>query len=341
MSVNKEKQNAKQDDFIMLPIVDVCFDELMHNEKIRRGIISSLLHKDPEEIEETELLPTHLQREYADDKLGIMDVRICLKDKTKINFEMQVATFAFWSNRILFYLSKMYTEQIQAGDSYEELKKCVHVSILDFIHFPQDERWYHKISLCDMETGDLYTDLLELHVFELKKLPPEKEDEEGIIRWMRFFGSRSRKELEEMAGKDEYIDEAYEELKKLSADEMKRIEYEQRQKAFRDHKWMTGCVERAEKELDAKRKELEETEKELEGTQKELEGAQKELEGAQKELAETKKEVQDEKLREMQRGIKNLIATCEELGIEESIIKHKIMEKYTLGEKEAEAYFQR
>lgn len=38
-----------------------------------------------------------------------------------------------------------------------------------------------------------------------------------------------------MAEKDEYIDEAYELLKKMSADDRKRLEYEAREKAVRDY----------------------------------------------------------------------------------------------------------
>ena len=38
-----------------------------------------------------------------------------------------------------------------------------------------------------------------------------------------------------MAKTDEYIEEAYDELKKLSMDEQKRMEYEARQKAIRDY----------------------------------------------------------------------------------------------------------
>ena len=41
-----------------------------------------------------------------------------------------------------------------------------------------------------------------------------------------------------MAKKDEYIGEAYNELKKLSHDEQMRMEYELRQKAIRDHNMM-------------------------------------------------------------------------------------------------------
>ena len=49
------------------------------------------------------------------------------------------------------------------------------------------------------------------------------------------MNERTRKEFEEMAKKDEYIEAAYGELKKLSMDEQKRIEYEARQKAIRDY----------------------------------------------------------------------------------------------------------
>lgn len=48
---------------------------------------------------------------------------------------------------------------------------------------------------------------------------------------MRFLRGKSRKEFEEMAKKDEHIEEAYNELKKLSLDEQKRLEYELRQKS--------------------------------------------------------------------------------------------------------------
>ena len=61
---------------------------------------------------------------------------------------------------------------------------------------------------------------------------------------MRFLGGKSRKEFEDMAEKDEYIREAYEDLKKLSLDEQKRLEYEVRQKAIRDYNSQMKSAER-------------------------------------------------------------------------------------------------
>lgn len=63
---------------------------------------------------------------------------------------------------------------------------------------------------------------------------------------MRFLAGKNRKELEDMAGTSEYIEEAYRELERMSADERARLEYEARQKAIRDHDaimssaWETG-----------------------------------------------------------------------------------------------------
>ena len=179
-------------------------------------------------------MPTILRKEYEDDKYGILDVHVQMKNGIQIDFEMQVEEFDFWEKRIVFYLSKMITDQLHAGDNYDKIQKCIHVSILDFIHFPGDDRCYRKITLCDIETGEVYTDIMEIYVLELGKLPPEDQNEEGIVRWMRFFNAKNRKELEEMAKQNEYMDEAYQELDRLSADEEKRLEYETRLKYRRD-----------------------------------------------------------------------------------------------------------
>ncbi|RHV00220.1 Rpn family recombination-promoting nuclease/putative transposase [Firmicutes bacterium OM07-11] len=231
----KTNKTRKKNNFIMLPTVDFCFKELMQNPKIRQGIIAAILDVSPEEIEETELIPTVLRKEHKEDKFGILDVRVQLKDGTQIDIEMQVSFFEFWANRSIFYLSKMYIDSIKSGEDYDKLKKCIHVSILNNIYFPDDDRCYRKITFCDAKTGEVYSDLMEMHMLELLKLPPEDKNEEGIILWMRFLGGKCEEDFKRMAEKDKYIGEAYEELKHISADEEKRREYEQREKNIRDY----------------------------------------------------------------------------------------------------------
>lgn len=58
----EDRMNSKET-FFMKPKVDFCFKELMEDAEIRRGFLSALLGVEPEQIERTELLPTHLRRE--------------------------------------------------------------------------------------------------------------------------------------------------------------------------------------------------------------------------------------------------------------------------------------
>lgn len=223
------------DNFIMLPTVDFCFKELMQNPKVRKGFIAALLKVSPEKIRKTVLMPTMLQGKLPDEKLGILDIRVQLEDGTQMDLEMQVTYFAHWDRRVVFYLGRMYTEQLKKGEPYENLKKCIHVSILDFICFPEDEECCRTIHLRDDRTGKLYTDMLEIHILELGKVPRAECDGEDLISWMKFFGGKNREEFERMSKTNEYLDEAYQELMTLSADEQKKLEYEAREKALRDY----------------------------------------------------------------------------------------------------------
>lgn len=236
------------DNFIMPPTVDFCFKELMRNDKVRKGFVAALLKISPEKVEKTLLLPTIMGRESETDKLGILDVRVLLTDGTQMDLEMQVTYFAYWDRRILYYLGRMYTGQLQKGDSYDKLGKCIHVSILDFVYFPDDDECYRTVHFRDDKTGEVYTDLIEIQILEIKKLPTELTDGEDILSWMRFFSGKSREEFEHMAKTNEYWDEAYQELIQLSADEKKKLEYEAREKALKDYNTqMNSSFERGQK----------------------------------------------------------------------------------------------
>ena len=68
-------------------------------------------------------------------------------------------------------------------------------ALYDFLHFPKDNRCFRKITFCDVETGEVYTDLMEIYVLELGKLPTEDRNESGIIRWMRFLSGKCKEDL--------------------------------------------------------------------------------------------------------------------------------------------------
>ncbi len=171
------------------------------------------------------------------DKQGILDVRILMNNNTEIDIEIQLSPLNVWADRSLFYLSKMYTDQIEQGQSYTVFKKCVSISILDFKLFQDTEEFYSCFHILEDTRHTLYTDKMEFHVLELPKLPKElKEDANDRLLWGKFISAETKEEFDMLASKNEYINSAYEQLQVISQDKQKQMEYTARMKAELDYK---------------------------------------------------------------------------------------------------------
>ena len=223
-------------DFLMKPKIDYAFKEIMTDEKARKGFLSAVLKLNPEDIIETRLLNTNLRKTHAEDKLGILDVRVLMNNHVEIDIEINLSELKVWADRALFYLSKMFVEQIKPGEDYSKFKKCVSISILDFILFRDTPEFYSCFHIAEDKRHTLYTDKMEFHVLELPKLSKEQtEDPDLLLLWASFINSERKEEFDMLASKDPYIESAYQQLQIISQDQEKRLEYEAREKAVRDH----------------------------------------------------------------------------------------------------------
>ena len=292
-----------KDLFIMKPKVDFCFKELLNDEYVRKGFLAAILGIAPERILWTKLMPTYLRKHHKEDKFGILDVRVMLQDESQVDVEMQVIAYDYWAERSLFYLSKMYVDQIHEGEDYGQLKKCIHVSILDFKLF-DDEEYYSRFHLWEDYRRLQYSDKFEIHVLELPKLEKYDYPETELLKWARFFNATDKEELEMAAEGNEYTQKAYERLVELSADEEKRMEYEARQKALRDYQhmmnsgWRQGYGKGKEAGVEAGREE-----------------------GRKEGVEEGRKEGIEE-------GAKASIEMLQELGISREEVQTKVQEKF-------------
>ena len=223
-------------DFLMKPKIDYAFKEIMMDEKARIGFLSAVLNLNPADIRKTELLNTSLRKLHEDEKQGIVDVRILMNNNTEIDIEIQLSILNVWADRALFYPAKMYTDQIRPGQDYTVFKKCVSISILDFVLFREDPEFYSCFHIREDSRQTLYTDKMEFHVLELPKLPPELIDgSSDILLWAKFINSERKEEFDMLGTKNPYIGSAYEHRQVISQDREKRLEYEARQKAIRDY----------------------------------------------------------------------------------------------------------
>lgn len=210
------------------PKADVAFKELMRNGEVRKHFISDALGIPLEEIRSVRLENTFLSRRSRQEKQCVLDVRILLNDNRRINVELQVRRLAYWDKRSLFYLAKMYTDGVFSGQSYDRLKKCIVISILDFDLDPFPD--YHKVYYLRDQKGRQYSDQFEIHIIELnKELTGDRMDD-----WIRLFRVESREELDEMQSENAGVMKAVEEVKVMNLFKWAKWRYEEHLKYQRD-----------------------------------------------------------------------------------------------------------
>ena len=130
----------------------------------------------------------------------------------------------------------MYTDQIKPGQKYNVFKKCVSISILDFILFEEHTNFYSCFHILEDTNHFKYTDKMEFHVIELPKLPTKlQENSSRVELWAKFINAEETEEFYMIAEKDPYIKSAYNQLQLISQDDQKCLEYEAREKAIHDY----------------------------------------------------------------------------------------------------------
>lgn len=220
---------------LLSPKNDYVFKKIMgdqHNIDILAGFLKSLLDIPHDEYEHITVEDPHLNPDIRDGKKGILDVRIKTKSGKTVNVEIQLADTKELPARILFYASHMLTEQLSTGDNYCEIKKVISIVILDY-DLIENAAYHNRFRLYDMDTGHLFSDLLEIHTLELKKLP-QQTDSSALYNWLSFLKAERREDFEMIAGRDPDIKKAYAVLAELSQDEKERRRAESYEKARRD-----------------------------------------------------------------------------------------------------------
>lgn len=227
------------DDFIMSPKVDFVFKLIFGDEKnkdVLAAFLSAALNQSKEEFTEIEFLNTELLREFKEDKKGILDIRVKTKKNEHIDIEIQILPTEFMAERTLFYWSKMYNSQINPGETYDKLKKCITINIIDFEKIPLD-KIHTRFHIIEDDTLYKLTDVLEIHFLELpklSKLDKLKDIDDPILEWLEFIDAKSKEGMEILAEKNENIKTAYEILQRVSKSKEARMAYEARQADIMD-----------------------------------------------------------------------------------------------------------
>lgn len=176
--------------------------------------------------------------DYSDGKLVRLDLSIRLKkydnSETLINVELQVNNQSYFKKRTLFYWSKLYTSELQSGEPYSNLKRAICINILDF-NITDKQNYHTEIIPTDKETGEQFTDLMNIHFFELRKVTNSLDVNDRKAMWMQLIRADTEEELNMIKNTNiPAMEQAVQVIFDMSADTALRERARLREKALHD-----------------------------------------------------------------------------------------------------------
>ena len=257
---------------LLKPKIDVVFQSLFskQNERITKAFAEALLEKKIEKIKINE--DKELFRGNPEDKLGILDLELDINDREKVDVEIQLVDRSNIQERLLYYFSKLYSNEIKRGDDYDKAKRVIMVAILDYdLELTKEiKNMETKWKLREENNKDLVlTDKIEIDIIELSKVKDEyeKNKQNKKAQWALFINDSNNKEVGEIMKSNEDIEEAVVTVHKMTEDEKMRRIADLREKAILDEKairrkgYQDGKSEGREEGLKEGRKEGRETER--------------------------------------------------------------------------------
>jgi len=145
---------------------------------------------------------------FANQKTSIVDVKAKDEKGKTYDIEMQLVDAMGFTDRVLYYWSKIYSSMLNRGDIYEQLRPVISIVVTRFELFPQLTDLHNVFTLsAEKDPAVLFSDQIEIHSLELidtklERLVREAEDLHGnqfqLQNWMEYLRNGNRKTEAEM-----------------------------------------------------------------------------------------------------------------------------------------------
>ncbi len=232
---------------IVMLKLDVIFKRVFGDEKnkdIIAAFISDLLEIPRSSIRSIYINNVELSPEFFDQKFSRLDLKLDV-DGRIVNIEMQVNKEEDFKERTLFYWSKLYSEELKAGDEYEKLKQTICINIINFELF-KCEDYHSHFKVMESERHEVLTDKFAIHFFELKKLGNYKKNKR-MEDWLNLINAETEGDLMAIQQNTSIpeVQQTIVMLRKLNADERVRQGAFYREKRLHDKASALGSAMRA------------------------------------------------------------------------------------------------
>ena len=226
---------------LLKPKIDVVFESLFSkkNVKITKAFAEAMLDEKVKSIKINN--DKELFREKPEDKLGILDLELDINNREKVDVEIQLVDRSNIQERLLYYFSKLYSNEVKKGEDYIEAKRVVIIAILDYnLDLTKEvKRMETKWKLREEIDKDLVlTDKIEISIIELSKVKGEyeKNKKNKKAQWALFINDPNTEEVKEIMKDNKDIEEAVITVHEMTEDEHMRRMADLREKAIMDEK---------------------------------------------------------------------------------------------------------
>jgi predicted transposase/invertase (TIGR01784 family) len=156
------------------PKVDYAFKRVYgieRNADILVHLLNAILRPEVP-IRTVEILNPFSEKDFAEDKLNVLDVRARDDSGRLFDVEIQLLLPTHFKGRILHYWAGMFHEQLRDGESYANLRPAISICIVNQSLFPAADDYHLAFELVDVVHGERFTDLMQVHVLQLPIMQP-------------------------------------------------------------------------------------------------------------------------------------------------------------------------
>ncbi len=220
------------------PLIDYTFKKIFGNEKHKEILIHFLnslgIESQGHKIVDLRILDHTNEKRFKLDKYSVMDIKATLNNGELVNIEVQILPYEHMLQRTIYYLTKMYSDQLTQGDDYGKLCNTITVNVLGYNQFEHD-RIHSVYHIRDAETCEKLGDFLEIHFIETQKIgkSPQKLGED-LKGWLLFLSNPENQRITELGKEVGEVGQAINLLEELSRSREERAIAEEREKAIRD-----------------------------------------------------------------------------------------------------------
>ncbi len=244
--MSRKKEKLQQEDFygerehkFIDPKYDVAFRRLFGSNspiEIAMSLLNAVLElPEGKKIVKITRDDSHRGPGYAMLKTSVQDFLCTDSEGRKYLVELQRESQMFFEERLLFYFSKLYYEQIDRGDAYAKLCGVYIIGIVNFNLYPQRPHWKTDLVITAKDDHERLMPHFATTVIELSKFEKtEKECKTALDHWIFFFKQSERMKDVPKNVDDPWIKRAYECIDQFNWSVKEKKVYDDEEKAARD-----------------------------------------------------------------------------------------------------------